>query len=65
MPGLENGQKELDLENQEDDDVIRKVQTGRRCYLIVDGSKPETGCRFMYDRIEDRVLAQPTVMSIF
>lgn len=54
MPNMENGETELDPENNEDD-VIRKIQPGRRCSLIVHGSKPETGCRFMYDRIEDRV----------
>lgn len=54
MPSVENGEKELDPENHEDD-VIRKVQPGRKCSLTVHGSKPETGCRFMYDRIEDRV----------
>ncbi|XP_024025731.1 DNA polymerase alpha subunit B [Morus notabilis] len=53
MPNMENGETELDPENNEDD-VIRKIQPGRRCSLIVHGSKPGTGCRFMYDRIEDR-----------
>ncbi|GMN49155.1 hypothetical protein TIFTF001_018320 [Ficus carica] len=53
MPSVVNGEKELDPENHEDD-VIRKVQPGRKCSLTVHGSKPETGCRFMYDRIEDR-----------
>ncbi|PON82786.1 DNA polymerase alpha, subunit B [Trema orientale] len=53
VPSTENGHKEQEHENNEDD-VIKKVQPGRRCTLIVRGSKPETGCRFMYDRIEDR-----------
>lgn len=54
MPSIENGEKEPEHENNEDD-VIRKVQPGKRCSLVVHGSKPETGCRFMYDRIEDKV----------
>lgn len=54
VPNAGNGMKEPDLENHEDE-IIRKVQPGRRCSLTVHGSKPETGCRFMYDRIEDRV----------
>ncbi|KAF3431097.1 hypothetical protein FNV43_RR25827 [Rhamnella rubrinervis] len=53
VPNTENGIEETDYENHEDD-IIRKVQPGRRCSLTVHGSKPETGCRFMYDRIEDR-----------
>lgn len=50
----ESGREEPDHEYHEDD-IIRKVRPGRRCSLTVHGSKPETGCRFMYDRIEDRV----------
>ncbi|ONI30147.1 hypothetical protein PRUPE_1G233700 [Prunus persica] len=53
-PNTENREKEDDNENHEDDDVIRKVKPGKRCSLIVHGSGPEIGCRFMYDRIEDR-----------
>ncbi|KAL5552508.1 hypothetical protein UlMin_039909 [Ulmus minor] len=53
MPNTENGRKEGDHENHEDD-IIRKVQPGRRCSLISHGSSPEIGCRFMYDRIDDR-----------
>ncbi|XP_048318477.1 uncharacterized protein LOC107428341 [Ziziphus jujuba] len=53
VSNTENGREEPDHENHEDD-IIRKVQPGRRCSLTVHGSKPETGCRFMYDRIEDR-----------
>lgn len=54
-PNTENGEKEDDNENHEDDDIIRKVKPGKRCSLIVHGSGPEIGCRFMHDRIEDRV----------
>lgn len=56
VPDSENGTRELELrDRQDEDDVIRKVQPGRKCSLTVHSSKPETGCRFMYDRIEDRV----------
>ncbi|XP_020571946.1 DNA polymerase alpha subunit B [Phalaenopsis equestris] len=37
-----------------DDDVIRRVQPNERCSLHIHCSLPERGCRFMYDRIEDR-----------
>ncbi|XP_008222042.1 PREDICTED: DNA polymerase alpha subunit B [Prunus mume] len=53
-PNTENGEKEDDNENHEDDDIIRKVKPGKRCSLIVHSSGPEIGCRFMYDRTEDR-----------
>ncbi|KAM6562469.1 hypothetical protein CsatB_022467 [Cannabis sativa] len=53
VPSTVNEQKEHEHENS-DDDLIRKVQPGKRCSLTVHGSKPEAGCRFMYDRIEDR-----------
>ncbi|ONK57978.1 uncharacterized protein A4U43_C09F6390 [Asparagus officinalis] len=42
-----------ELEN-EDDDVIRRVQPGERCSLHIHSSQPEPGCRFMFDRVEDR-----------
>ena len=53
-PSAENEKNENNLENL-DDDVIRRVQPGRRCSLVVHGSRPEAGCRFVYDRIKDRV----------
>lgn len=37
-----------------DDDIIRTVQPRKRCSLQVHHSKPETGCRFMYDTTENR-----------
>lgn len=37
-----------------DDDVIRRVQPIEKCSLHIHRSLPEPGCRFMYDRIEDR-----------
>lgn len=39
-----------------DDDVIRRVQPSERCSFNVHRSLPEPGFRFMYDRIEDRVI---------
>ncbi|XP_034700051.1 DNA polymerase alpha subunit B [Vitis riparia] len=52
-PSAENGKNENKFENV-DDDIIRRVQPSKRCSLLVHGSRPEPGCRFMYDRIEDR-----------
>ncbi|XP_009127568.1 DNA polymerase alpha subunit B [Brassica rapa] len=49
----ENGDNN-DVENSEDDMIIKKVQTRRRCSLKVNGLGPEPGCRFMYYRTEDR-----------
>ncbi|KAL1216416.1 hypothetical protein V5N11_026347 [Cardamine amara subsp. amara] len=49
----ENGNNN-DVENSEDDIIIKRVQTSQRCSLKVNGSGPEPGCRFMYDRTEDR-----------
>lgn len=49
----ENGNSN-DVESSEDDMIIKRVQTSRRCSLEVSGSGPEPGCRFMYDRTEDR-----------
>ncbi|CAH2065947.1 unnamed protein product [Thlaspi arvense] len=49
----ENGHNN-DVENSEDDMIIKRVQTSQRCSLKVNGSGPEPGCRFMYDRTEDR-----------
>jgi DNA polymerase alpha subunit B len=54
VPDTENTEKKDDQENNEDD-IIKKVHPRKRCSLIVHGSGPEPGCRFMYDRIEDRV----------
>ncbi|GAB4840572.1 hypothetical protein Ancab_021342 [Ancistrocladus abbreviatus] len=51
---IENNAVEQPEEVEHEDDIIRKVQPGKRCSLLVHGSKPEPGCRFMYDRIEDR-----------
>ncbi|EHA8586281.1 putative DNA polymerase alpha subunit B [Cocos nucifera] len=49
----DNGLRQNEVENMEDD-VIRRVQPSERCSLQVLRSQPESGCRFMYDRTEDR-----------
>ncbi|XP_031269797.1 LOW QUALITY PROTEIN: DNA polymerase alpha subunit B [Pistacia vera] len=53
LPNTENGSIEHDHENTEDD-FIKRVQSHKQCSLIIQGSGPDPGCRFMYDRIEDR-----------
>ena len=40
-----------------EDELIRRIQPSQRCSLQVQRSQPEPGCRFMYDRMEDRVRA--------
>ncbi|KAJ1396991.1 DNA-polymerase alpha/epsilon, subunit B [Sesbania bispinosa] len=59
MPDVENGMQEPNHENVEndEDDVIKKVLPRKRCSLVVHGSGPKQGCRFMYDRTEDRLNA--------
>ena len=54
MPDIENEKQVPDQESDEDD-VIRKVLPRKRCSLVVHGSGPKPGCRFMHDRTEDRV----------
>lgn len=58
----ENGEKE-DFEIQ-DDNVIRRVKPGERCSLQIYCSRPKSGCRFMYDKIEEKVFA-PLVSFLF
>ncbi|XP_028771323.1 DNA polymerase alpha subunit B isoform X2 [Neltuma alba] len=53
MPDLENRKQEPGHENDEDD-IVRKVHPRQRCSFLVHGSGPRPGCRFMYDRTEDR-----------
>lgn len=50
-----NIKQEQDHENSEDD-IIKRVQPSKRCSIVTNGSQPEPGCRFMYDRIEDKVI---------
>ncbi|KAL0357801.1 UNVERIFIED_CONTAM: DNA polymerase alpha subunit B [Sesamum calycinum] len=40
--------------NNSEDDIIKRLQPSQKCSLLIDRSKPEPGCRFMYDRIEDK-----------
>ncbi|KAL1808209.1 hypothetical protein ACET3Z_025199 [Daucus carota] len=46
--------KEEPHDNNSEDDIIKRVQPRKRCSLQTHHSKPETSCRFMYDRIEDK-----------
>uniref|UniRef100_N1R461 DNA polymerase alpha subunit B n=1 Tax=Aegilops tauschii TaxID=37682 RepID=N1R461_AEGTA len=39
-----------------EDELIRRIPPSQKCTLQVQRSKPEPGCRFMYDRMEDRLL---------
>lgn len=59
MPDVENGKQEPDHENAEnaEDDIVKKVVPRKRCSLVIHESGPKPGCRFMYDRTEDRVNA--------
>ncbi|CAI0426108.1 unnamed protein product [Linum tenue] len=53
LPDTENGD-EKDAGMDSEDDVIKRVKPLKRFSLVVNGDGPEPGCRFMYDRIEDR-----------
>ncbi|CAI0425714.1 unnamed protein product [Linum tenue] len=53
LPDTENGDKK-DAGMDSEDDVIKRVKPLKRFSLVVNGDGPEPGCRFMYDRIEDR-----------
>ncbi|KAL9226298.1 hypothetical protein vseg_002128 [Gypsophila vaccaria] len=37
-----------------EDEIIRRAQPIKKCSLVIHGSKPEPGCRFMFDKIEDK-----------
>ncbi|KAF6156904.1 hypothetical protein GIB67_000444 [Kingdonia uniflora] len=52
-PETDIDERDHELSNHEDD-VIKRVQSKERCYLKVLSSGPERGCRFMYDRIEEK-----------
>lgn len=45
---------EHDQENP-NDDIIKRVQPSKRCSLQIISSQPEPGCKFMYDRMENKV----------
>ncbi|KAL7093886.1 hypothetical protein ACP275_11G067200 [Erythranthe tilingii] len=53
QPNIHTIKVEEDHENSEDD-IIKRVQPSQKCSLLIDRSQPEPGCRFMYDRIEDK-----------
>ncbi|KAJ8758864.1 hypothetical protein K2173_002643 [Erythroxylum novogranatense] len=53
VPDADNAENELVPEGSEDE-IIKRVQPPNRCSLKFHGSGPKPGCRFMYDRIEDR-----------
>jgi len=57
LPSVENGKQEPNHEDTEndEDDVVRRVPQRERCSLVIHGSGLKPGCRFMYDRTEDRV----------
>lgn len=44
---------EHDQENP-NDDIIKRVQPSKRCSLQIISSQPEPGCKFMYDRMENK-----------
>lgn len=54
LPALDGKQNDHGGEDMKDDIIIR-VRPRKKCSLRIHGSKPEPGCRFMYDRTEDRV----------
>lgn len=53
LPVVDNNDGEHDHGNLEDE-IIRRAQPCKRCSLMVHRLGPEPGCRFMYDKIEDR-----------
>ncbi|KAL4278613.1 hypothetical protein GQ457_03G026450 [Hibiscus cannabinus] len=53
LPTIETVNSIEDHENLEDG-IIKRIQPQKSCSVVVHGSGPEPGCRFLYDRIEDR-----------
>ncbi|XVF85182.1 hypothetical protein PTKIN_Ptkin17bG0097900 [Pterospermum kingtungense] len=53
LPAIETVNGIHDDENLEDD-IIKRIQPHKSCSLVVHRSGPEPGCRFMYDRVEDK-----------
>ncbi|KAK7306232.1 hypothetical protein VNO77_44158 [Canavalia gladiata] len=53
IPDVENGKQEPN----DEDDIVRKVLPRKRCSLVIHGSEPKPGCRFMYDTVEARLNA--------
>ncbi|CAN0896193.1 DNA polymerase alpha subunit B [Linum grandiflorum] len=55
LPDAENGGGGMeDVGRDMEDDLIKRVKPLKRVPLVVHGDGPKPGCRFMYDRIEDR-----------
>lgn len=54
-PSMHTIKVEENHENSEDE-IIKRIQPSQECSLLINKSQPEPGCRFMYDRIEDKVL---------
>ncbi|KAH6818853.1 DNA polymerase alpha 2 [Perilla frutescens var. frutescens] len=52
-PNTQTIKAEEDHANSEDE-IIKRVQPSKKCSLVINRSQPEPGCRFMYDRIEDK-----------
>ncbi|BBN13404.1 DNA polymerase alpha subunit B [Marchantia polymorpha subsp. ruderalis] len=48
-----------------EDDVLRRLRPIERCQIEVLSPSPKVGCRFMFDRIEDRFLATETRLKKF
>ncbi|XVE85256.1 hypothetical protein DITRI_Ditri17bG0077500 [Diplodiscus trichospermus] len=53
LPTLETANG-INYHDNLEDDIIKRIQHHKSCSLVVHRSGPEPGCRFMYDRIEDR-----------
>ncbi|KAJ6323977.1 hypothetical protein OIU76_011306 [Salix suchowensis] len=53
LPVVENNDVEHDHGNLEDE-IIKRAPPCKKCSLMIHRLGPEPGCRFMYDRIEDR-----------
>ncbi|KAI3981828.1 hypothetical protein MKX01_027813 [Papaver californicum] len=49
----ENDVQSKELAVQEDD-VIKRIRPIEKCFLEIQGSNPEPGCRFMYDSIDNK-----------
>ncbi|CAI9093266.1 OLC1v1028731C2 [Oldenlandia corymbosa var. corymbosa] len=41
-------------QDNSEDDIIKRVQASKKCSIAITGSQPKPGCRFLYDRIEDK-----------
>ncbi|KAK8490467.1 hypothetical protein V6N12_005441 [Hibiscus sabdariffa] len=53
LPTIDTANGFEDHENLEDG-IIKRIRRRKDCSLMVHRSGPERGCRFLYDRIEDR-----------